>query len=88
MEGTVVPWGVFTMDTIQDGFTFAGLMDYLVRQVSVMNAHAALCPVAGDKDWGRVEAILDQLHEARETSTALRDAAVAALSNADTAAED
>ena len=46
MEGTVVPWGVFTMDTIQDGFTFAGLMDYLVRQVSVMNAHAALCPVA------------------------------------------
>ena len=76
------------MDAVWDQFTFAGLMDYLVRQVAVMNAHAALCPVAGDNDWGRVEATLDELREARETSVALRDAAVAANSNADIAADD
>ena len=62
-------------------------MDYLVRQVAVMNAHAALCPVAGDNYWGRVEATLDELNEARETSVALRNAVVGALSNVGTAAE-
>ena len=80
--------GVASIDTVQDEFTFAGLMDYLVEQVSVMNAHASLCPVAGDDGHGWVEATLEQLREARETSMAVREAAAAALSNAGTAAED
>ena len=79
---------VVSMDTVQDEFTFAGLMDYLVRQVAVMNAYAALCPVAGDDGHGWVDTTLAQLHEVRETSKAVRDAAVAALSNAGTAAGD
>ena len=64
--------GVVSMDMVQDQFTFAGLMDYLVRQVAIMNAHAALCPVAGEDGWRRVEATLEQLREARETSMAVR----------------
>ena len=80
--------GVVTMNMVQDEFTFAGLMDYLVRQVAVMNAYAALCPIAEVGGHGWVEPTLEQLRETRETSKAVRDAAVAALSNAGTAAED
>ena len=80
--------GVISIDNVQDAFTFAGLMDYLVRQVAVMNAHAALCPVAGDDGHEGVEATLAQLREVRETSKAVRDAAVAAVSNTGAAAED
>ena len=40
--------GVSSMSTVRDEFTFAGLMDYLVNQVAVMNAYATLCPVEGD----------------------------------------
>ena len=80
--------GVASIDKVQDEFTFAGLMNYLVEQVSVMNAYAALCPVAGDDGHGWVEATLEQLREARETSMAVREAAAAALSNAGAAAED
>ena len=79
--------GVVSMDTVQDEFTFAGLMDYLVRQVSVMNAYAALCPVAGDGHrW--VEATLEQLRETQETSKLVRDDAVMTLSNGGTARKD
>ena len=80
--------GVVSMNTVQDGFTFAGLMDYLVEQVNVMNAYATLCPVAGDDGWGRVEATLARLHEGREKSKIVRDAAVATFSNRETAVED
>ena len=80
--------GVVSMDMVQDQLTFASLMDYLVEQVAVMNSYAALCPVAGDDGHGWVEATLEQLHLVRETSKAVRDAAVAALSNAGTAAAD
>ncbi len=80
--------GVISIDTVQDEFTFASLMDYLVRQVGVMNSHAALCPVAedGGRDW--VEATLAQLREVREMSRAVRDAAVAAFSNTGATTED
>ena len=80
--------GVISIDTVQDEFTFAGLMDYVVRQVGVMNSYAALCPVAegGGRDW--VEATLAQLREVRETSRAVRDAAVAAFSNTGATTED
>ena len=71
--------GVVSMDMAQDVFTFASLMDYLVGQVAVMNAHAALCPAAGNGAWGRVEAMLAQLREVRETSKAARDAAILAF---------
>ena len=54
-HGNVTEWaglswrgGVMTIDRVEDEFAFSGLLDYLVQQVAVMNAHAALCPVAGD----------------------------------------
>ena len=75
--------GVSSKDTVQDEYTFAGLMDYLVNQVAVMNAHAALCPVAGEVPPGRVEFALAQLHEVRVTTKAFRDGASLALRNPD-----
>ncbi len=70
--------GVISMDRVQDEFAFLGLMNYLVTQVALMNAAAALCPVEGDanhrwKDW--VEPTLAQLTHVRESSKALVDAA-------------
>ena len=75
--------GVSSMSTVRDEFTFAGLMDYLVNQVAVMNAYATLCPVEGDVAHGRVEAGLAQLQEVRATSKALRDGARLAFGNPD-----
>ena len=65
--------GVSSINTVQDEYTFAGLMDYLVNQVAVMNAYAALCPIVGSVTQTRVEAALAQLHEVRATTKALRD---------------
>ena len=73
--------GVMTIDRVEDEFAFLGLMDYLVKQVALMNAHAALCPGAEDKDdqWNRwIEPTLAELRDVRESSKALRDAAMSA----------
>ena len=73
--------GVMTIDRVEDGFAFLGLIGYLVEQVALMNAYAALCPVAGDEDdrWNRwIEPTLAQLHDVRWSSKALRDDAVGA----------
>lgn len=78
--------GVVTMDGVQDEFTFAGFMDYLVEQVALMNAYAAVCPVAEDDGQEWVEATLAQLREVRDTSKAVRDAAVSAILSARTTA--
>ncbi len=67
--------GVSTMNRVQDEYTFAGLMDYLVNQVAVMNAHAALCPVTGEVAQERVESALAELREVRAATKALRDGA-------------
>ena len=70
--------GVISIDRTEDEFAFLGLMDYLANQVAVMNASAALCPVAADADdqWNRwVEPALAQLRDVRQSSKALRDAA-------------
>ena len=75
--------GVRSINTVDDEFTFAGLMDYLVNQVAVMNAHAALCPVAGEVAEGRVDSALAQLHEVRLATKAFRDGARLALRNPD-----
>ena len=75
--------GVNSTNTVLHGFTCAGLMDFLVRQVAVMNAYAALCPVAGEMAHGRIEATLAQLHEVRATTKALRDGSGLAPGNAD-----
>ena len=71
--------GVISIDTVEDEFAFLGLMDYLVNQVAVMNASAALCPVARDADdqWNRwVEPGLAQLRDVGQSSKALRRAAL------------
>lgn len=69
--------GVVSTDSDQDVFAFAILMNYLVEQVAVMNAYAALLDESDGRGW--VEATLKQLHEAREASNAVRDAAEAVL---------
>ena len=74
VHGNVDDWkglsargGVITMDTVQDEFAFAGFMDYLMSQVALMNAYAALFPVDGDTDlW--MERTMAQLHDARNLS--------------------
>lgn len=71
--------GVMTIDRVEDEFAFLGLLGYLVEQVALMNAHAALCPVAGDQDdrwklW--VAPTLAQLRDLRLSSKAFRDAAI------------
>ena len=85
-HGKVADWrglswqgGVMTINRVEDEFAFLSLMDYLVNQVVLMNAYAALCPVAGDNDdrWNRwIEPTLAQLHDMRQSSKALRDAAI------------
>ena len=73
--------GVMTIDRVEDEFAFLSLFDYLVKQVALMNAHAALCPVAGDEDdqWSRwVEPALAELRDVRESSRALREAGMSA----------
>ena len=80
-HGKVTDWrglswqgGVMSIDRVGDEFAFLGLMDYLVNQVAVMNAYAALCPVAGvAEQW--VDPTLAQLRDVRESSKALRNGA-------------
>ena len=84
-HGRVTDWrglswrgGVVSIDTVADEFAFLGLMSYLVNQVALMNASAALCPVTGDADdqWDRwIEPTLAQLRDVRESSKKLVDAA-------------
>ena len=72
--------GVRSMDTVQDEYTFAGLMDYLVNQVVVMNVYATLSSVGGEMAHLRVEAATAQLREVRAVTAAFRDAARLAFS--------
>ena len=87
-HGKVADWrglswrgGVMTIGRVEDEFAFLELMGYLANQVAVMNAHAALCPVAGDAGdaddrWERwVEPMLAQLRDVQQSSKALREAA-------------
>ncbi len=70
--------GVISIDTVEDEFAFLGLMSYLVDQVALMNAAAALCPVEKDENhqWQEwVEPTLAQLSDVRESSKKLVDAA-------------
>ena len=75
LKGPSWQGGVLSMNTVQDEVTFAVMMDYLVNQVIIMNAYAALCPVAGDVQRGWVEAALAHVREVREASRAFRNAA-------------
>ena len=75
--------GVSSVNTVQDEYTFAGLMDYLVNQVAVMNAYAALCPVAGEEGDGWVESALALLREVRTVTKEFRDCARLAVGNSD-----
>ena len=77
--------GVVSMDRVRDQFAFLGSMFYLVHQVALMNAAAALCPVEEDgnhlwKDW--VEPALAELRHVRESSQALVDVARVAVTGA------
>ena len=80
--------GVESMNTWRDELAFAGFMDYLVEQVGTMNAYAALFPVTGEDDEGRIEATVAQLSDGRTTSAGLRRAAVSALTDANPTVQD
>ena len=70
--------GVISIDTVEDEFAFLSLMSYLVDQVALLNAAAALCPVEKDENhqWQEwVEPTLAQLSDVRESSKKLVDAA-------------
>ncbi len=70
--------GVISIDTVEAEFAFLGLMSYLVDQVALMNAAAALCPIEKDENhqWQEwVEPTLAQLSDVRESSKKLVDAA-------------
>ncbi len=74
--------GVVSIDRVEDEFAFLGLMSYLAQQVAAMNAHAALCPFAGDAGdrWERwVEPALAQQRDVRESSNAMVAAARAVV---------
>lgn len=78
-DWTGLSWrgGVMTISTVESEVTFISLMSYLVEQVAVMNAAAALCPVAEDEGdhWNRwIEPTLTQLRDVRQSSKALVDA--------------
>ena len=96
-HGRVADWrglswrgGVISIDTVEDEFAFLGLMSYLVDQVALMNAAAALCPVEKDENhqWQEwVEPTLAQLSDVRESSKKFVDAArVAATGGLDESA--
>ena len=84
-HGRVANWrglssqgGVMSNNRVEDEFAFLGSMDYLVNRVAIMNAYAALCPVAGSADdlWDRwAEPALARLRDIRESSKALGDTA-------------
>ena len=75
--------GVSSNNTIQDDCAFAVFMDYLVNQVAVMNAYAAL-QIPSKKTIGmRMEIILTQLQKVRAATKLLRDRAMLATDNSD-----
>ena len=78
-RGHSIQGGVSSINTVHDDFTLAGMMDYLVNQVAVMNAYAALCPTLEGVEQARVEATLTQLHEVRAAIKAFRDGAGLAI---------
>ena len=82
-RGHSLQGGVTSVNTVQDEYALAGLMDYLVNQVAVMNAYAALCPVAGEMAHERIESTLAQLHEVRAATKSFKDDLQLAVGNPD-----
>lgn len=78
-RGSLWRGGVRSTNTTLDQFTFAGFMDYLVNQVAVMNAYAAL-QIPSEKALNeRTEVILGHLQKVRAETEGLRDRAVSAI---------
>ena len=75
LKGPSRQGGVVSMDTVEDEMGFADFMNYLVRQMDVMNASAALCLINRKVQDHRVEETLAKARELREALKALGDAA-------------
>lgn len=71
--------GVRSVNTVEGEFTFAGFMDYLVNQVAVMNAYAALLTPSEKTLDERTEIILGHLQKVRAEIEVLRDRAMLAV---------
>ena len=78
LRGPAWQGGVGPIDS-RDDFTFAGFMDYLVEQATVMNLYATLCPLDGVVAKERIEASQARLEQVRAASRSLRDGAVSVI---------
>ena len=75
--------GVGSMNKVEDEFAFAGFMDYLVNQVAVMNAYAALQIPSKKTLDERMKIILSQFQKVRAEIEAFRDRAILAIEKLD-----
>lgn len=75
--------GVSSNNTVQDVFTFAAFMDYLVNQVALMNAYAALQIPSKKALNVRMDIVLSQLQKIRAETKASRDHTILAIENSD-----
>ena len=75
--------GVCSNNTVQDNYAFAAFMDYLVNQVALMNAYAALQIPSRKALEVRMEIVLSQLQKVRAGTKASRDRAMMATDNSD-----
>ena len=73
LRGASWQGGVVSTKTVRDELACAGIMDYLVNQVAVMNAYALLCPMTGEAADERLDAALEHLKAVRAKCKASRD---------------
>ena len=73
LRGELWQGGVRSINTQRDALTFGGLLDYLVEQVAVMNAHAVLCPNDAGAPFGQVDDALERLRQMRAAAAELRE---------------
>ncbi len=71
--------GVNPTTTFECDYTFGGFMDYLVRQVAVMNLYARLPLISGKMSEDSVESALDHIQQIQDEAKTLRDDAIAAV---------
>lgn len=73
LRGELWQGGVRSINTQRDVLTFGGLLDYLVEQVAVMNAHAVLCPNDAGAPFRQVDDALERLRHVRAAAAELRE---------------
>ena len=73
LRGDLWQGGVRSINAQRDVLAFGALLDYLVEQVAVMNAHAVLCPNEAGAPFGQVDDALERLRHVRAAAAELRE---------------